>query len=213
MDQSPDIAHVHCNGCHHETRHQLLRRHEQHGSEGPDDEPWWTTIFEMFECSGCSDVTLRRTFYFFTWDEDEAEISYYPPRVSRREPSFLDQLSPEIRSLLREVYAALHADSRWLAMIGARTMVDMLMVQQVGDVGTFAQKLDALEKSGLIGRTNRQTLSAALDVGHAAIHRGFSPDGPTTSLVMDVIEHLLQASIHAGSAEWMRERTPRRPDS
>ena len=40
---------------------------------------------------------------------------------------------------LDEVYAALHAGSYCLAMMGARALIDVALVSKVGDQGTFAK--------------------------------------------------------------------------
>jgi hypothetical protein len=70
------------------------------------------------------------------------------------------------------VYRSLAADNVRLPMMGARALVDMLIVQKVGDVGSFQQKLAALERKGIVGSQGRDVLSAALDIGNAAAHRG-----------------------------------------
>lgn len=49
-----------------------------------------------------------------------------------------------------EVYIALHSDSRRLAILGARTLLDMVALDKVGDCGTFEEKLNALSDKGLI---------------------------------------------------------------
>jgi hypothetical protein len=43
---------------------------------------------------------------------------------------------------------------------------------KVGDVGTFEQKLKALEDDGYVSKRNREVLDAALDAGNATAHRG-----------------------------------------
>ncbi len=60
-------------------------------------------------------------------------------------------------------------------MMGARTLLDMLMIQKVGDVGTFRKKLEELEKAGFVTRTNVNVLDTALDAGSATAHRGHAP--------------------------------------
>jgi len=46
-----------------------------------------------------------------------------------------------MKQVLDEIYVALTGNGRRLALMGARTLVDMLMLQEVGDVGTFDAKL------------------------------------------------------------------------
>jgi len=75
---------------------------------------------------------------------------------------------------MTEIYAALHADSRSLALMGARTLVDMAILDKIGDAGSFQKKLELMEQKGFVARENRQFLSAALDAGNAAAHRGYN---------------------------------------
>lgn len=77
--------------------------------------------------------------------------------------------------------------------MGARTLVDMAILDKVGDVGTFEQKLKALEHQGFVSRRNREILDAALDAGNASAHRGHKFKPEEVNQVMDIVENLLQA--------------------
>lgn len=112
--------------------------------------------------------------------------------------------------MLREIYAALHANSRRLAMMGARTIVDMYMNDTVGDIGGFAKKLNKLVSDGYLGRQDKEALEAALEAGHAAAHRGHMPTSAEISYVMDIVENLLQKQTLAKSAEALKKGTPSR---
>ena len=203
---------IFCNRCAHEVKHLLIATREQHGSE-PYDEQYeisWDTIYDIFECCGCEDVTLRRKYYFSEWDRGDIEITYYPPRIGRRLPPWKKELSDEMGQLLEEVYAALQADSRRLAMMGARAVIDIVILNEVGDVGSFAQKLERLQNTGFISVKNREVLEAALDVGNAASHRGYQPERKHVHLVIDIVENLLQTTILQKTLDGLRNSTPKR---
>ena len=203
---------IFCNQCGHETKHLLIATRQQHGSEPFEDgyEISWDTIYDIFECCGCEDVTLRRKNYFSEWDPGDVEITYYPPRIGRRLPPWKKELSEEIGQLLGEVYAALQADSRRLAIMGTRALIDIVILNEVGDVGTFAQKLEKLQMDGFISVKNREVLDAALDVGHAASHRGYQPESKHLHQVIDIVENLLQATILQKTVGGLRDSTPKR---
>ncbi len=95
----------------------------------------------MFECGACEGIVIRRRYFFSEWARDEYEESFYPPRIARHLPRWKDELPDEIVATLEEVYTALQANSHRLAMMGARTLVDMIIHEKVGDVGSFAEKL------------------------------------------------------------------------
>lgn len=80
-----------------------------------------------------------------------------------------------MRELLEEIYRSLDAGSLRLPMMGLRTLIDMMVLEKIGDVGTFKQKLRELEREGFISPQNREALYAALEMGNATAHRGHVP--------------------------------------
>jgi hypothetical protein len=188
--QDEKTIRAHCNECRQQTNHRILRTQVQSGS---DEEQGfsWRTRFDMLECCGCEEVTLRRVHEFS--EDPEPTISFYPPRASRWLPKWNIRLPWEIRGLLLEVYTALQADSRRLATMGARTAIETAMISKVGDNGTFAANLQALEDGGYVSKTNRKYLEAALDAGNAAAHRAHLPTVEHLDTVMDIVENLLHS--------------------
>ena len=185
---------LHCNACRQLTKHELIAAVEETDShEAPGyGEVSWDTKFEMFQCRGCSEVVLRRTYVFSETAEDP-DIRYFPPKSSRHAPHWHSQLPSEFRPLLTEVYSSLDAGSHRLPLMGARTLVDMVVADKVGDVGSFRKKLEALESNGYVSTQNLEVLFAALDTGSAAAHRGYAASADDLDAVMDIVENLLQA--------------------
>lgn len=192
-----------CNRCMRSTKHELLAQARDEGVRVENEHwhPFWTQISEMLACCGCGEVIFRRYYwedYWFPHDMIEAKIlqelspTYYPPIIGRREPPWLHQLGKDIPPLMKEVYLALHTGSNRLAAMGTRTVLDLVMNEQIGDVGVFSKKLDTLLGEGLVTKSERDILEAALDVGSAASHRGHAPKPEELSAIMDIIEHLLQ---------------------
>src|SRR5438067_1734805 len=145
---SSKIIKAPCNECTRETDHDVLKMHK---TPGMDEEhgAWWETIFEMIECRGCHFISLRRTFIFSEYETPV--IEYFPPPVARRMPNwggdFLLHVPIELDlpDFFAEVYSALHANNRRLAAMGARAILDKVIIHCIGDVGSFHQKLDAFE--------------------------------------------------------------------
>ena len=212
MSSAQATESVYCNKCGHQTRHKSIAKREQHGSEALDHHYTitWTTIYEMFECCGCEDITLRRRHYFSEWDSGDVEENYYPPRASRQLPVWRDALSTNTKELLNEVYTALHAKSFRIAMMGARTLLDIVMLECVGDVGSFDKKLDKMQQDGHIGTHHRAVIKAAVDVGNAASHRGFKPNAKHANDVLNIVENLLHTMINSKSADALKAATPPR---
>jgi hypothetical protein len=81
---------------------------------------------------------------------DETTVSIYPPPIRRRRSHRASSLPDNIDTLMSQIYTALDANSRALAVMGARTVLDLVLVEQVGDAGSFPAKLQRAEEAGLI---------------------------------------------------------------
>jgi hypothetical protein len=203
---------LHCNECRGKTWHKLLKEAHDEGSEPYDEQYhlWWHIVHQMFECCGCKSVVVRRTHEFSEWDYPD--IRYFPPQVSRHKPSWFHHIPFELRSLLAEIYNSLDADTSALPLMGARALLDMVIVDKIGDVGSFTEKLKQLESQGFISQKNREILDAALDAGSAAVHRGYVPKLKDVHAVMDIVENLLQATYVLDKvAVEIKKSTPARP--
>ncbi len=185
-------------------------------SEGrePDEYPvGFTYSFEMLRCCGCQDVCVRRRAWFSECMPDEPpEVTFFPPRFSRRRPAWAENLPEDMQPLMDEVYVALQHGSARLAMMGARALVDMSMLKALGgDEGSFKQKLDGMVDGGHLGKNQREVLEAALDVGSAAAHRGHRPSDEDVSSVMDIVEHVIRSSMLREDVPRLKKNTPPRP--
>ena len=211
MNQSRKSERIYCNQCRGKTVHRLRKIVKDAGTDDETGFQWHTT-FEMLQCAGCQDVVLRRTFAFS--ENQEVEVRYFPPAMSRYLPTWRYSLSKGMRLLLEEVYRSLDSENLRLPMMGARTLVDMLFFEQLKkDVGNFKQKLETLEKEGIVSPQNREVLDAALDAGSAAAHRGHEAGEYEIRAVMDIVENMLQSVyVLPKMAKNLRELTlPRKP--
>jgi len=206
-----------CNICRHETLHKLLKKTHDHIDdeleldEGIYVKVWCETAHEMFECCGCRAVVLRQTVTN-SEELERPEIRFFPPPASRSKPDWFYRLPDKFHPMLNEIYNSLDADNRALPMMGARTVLDMVFVDKIGDTGTFGEKLKQLESQGFISKKNREVLDAALNAGSAAAHRGYQPKLTAVQSVMDIVENLLQAIyVLDKQALEIKKSTPARP--
>jgi hypothetical protein len=201
-----------CNRCGLKTNHYERFNHTVSETSPYDSEysVEWVSTYTFLECCGCSDVSIRQLDWCSEWDRGDYHETFFPPRASRRKPSYFESLSEEYQSLLGEIYTALQADSRQLAMMGARAVIDLFILRKVGDQGDFAKGMVKLEEDGYIGRLDKDIINAAIDAGHAASHRAHIPSSKELTAVMDIIENLLQHDLLAASAETLRKHTPAR---
>ncbi len=221
MSVEPKIVRAHCNKCGHETKHDVVMERTHRDSEVVDPyqgiEVSWSKTYSMLECRGCEEISLRRTEWCSENDPmDEPDPgTYFPPRVSRRKPAWVDRLEvpSEYAGLLDEIYVALHADSRRLAMMGARALIDVAIRRSVGDQGNFGGGLSSLVEKQLISERNRAIIEAAVDVGHASAHRGHRPSADDVNVVIDIVENLIHNELLAEPAQALKSTTPQRERS
>jgi hypothetical protein len=128
------LTQSHCNTCGRSTKHHILAHRHIPGSDTTEDygEIHWIDDYELLECAGCETVTMRHTDWFEPTDETRVKI--YPPPVARRVPTWLRSAPTlrNIRTLMQQVYSALDSNSRALALMGARAVVDIVLVDKVG---------------------------------------------------------------------------------
>lgn len=218
MSEHLKIVLAHCNKCGHETKHDVVIERRHCASEVLDPQQGievnWSTTYSMLECRGCEEVSLRRTEWCSEDDPmDQRTGTYFPPRVSRRKPAWVDRLAmpDEYEGLLDEIYVALHADSRRLAAMGARALIDAYITRRVGDQGTFTKGLKKLVEKSFISETHRVIVAAAVDAGSASAHRGHCPSANDINVVIDIVENLIHNELLADPAAALRQTTPPRP--
>ncbi len=181
-----------CNECLQETNHSVLGTGEKTVHAPDDPDLWWSGSYEMVQCCGCDEVSLRLR-EFCSEDDEGGKTTIWPPRKTRRPPSWVYDLPASLVNLIQEVYSAHAADARALVAMGTRAIIDEVANDKVGDVGTFEEKLDALVDKELISSHQKKILVPALDAGSAASHRGYRPSPDIVEHLLDIAEHLLQA--------------------
>jgi len=107
-------------------------------------------------------------------------------------PQWYATLPAKIHEMLLEVRYALQKELSALPSMGLRSVIDMVCNNQVGDIGSFAEKLHNLEEKRVITPKKKKIIETALEVGHASIHRAHFPTAKNLQVVMDIVDHLLE---------------------
>jgi hypothetical protein len=182
------------------------------------------TRYELLKCAGCGEVKLRTT-ELASADRDastkvQPRVNYYPPATIRPPPKWLsdlllEQLVGDVTAeydLLVEVYAALHSGAPSLAAMGVRAVIETLLVNSVGDQGSFAKNLALLHSKGLISRLDVEHLGEVLDIGSAAIHRAHIPSVKDVLSALDIAETLAKRiHLDKNAIAALKKSTPPRP--
>ena len=114
--------------------------------------------------------------------------------------------------LLSEIYEAMRGGQKRLAAMGIRALLEEVMIDKVGDQGSFAKNLDTFCANGYASLFQRDQLSAILDVGHAAMHRSYEPSDKELVVAIDIAEGIIASIyIHPEQAEKLAGSVPPRP--
>jgi len=112
--------------------------------------------------------------------------------------------------LLEELYRAIGVRNWWLTMLGVRSLLEFVMVEKVGDHGSFVKNLNAFQDKGFISLVQSQALGPLIEAGHATTHRGYQPTAADVNLVMDILENVIEA-IYVTGAKARKLKVPPRP--
>ncbi|MEW8042468.1 MAG: DUF4145 domain-containing protein [Candidatus Thiodiazotropha endolucinida] len=124
--------------------------------------------------------------------EGNPNTVFFAQEVKEGFPAWYDELDLTMKSLIREIDKALLNNMNVLATIGLRTLLDMAMVDKVGDLGTFKQKLDKFTHEGYATPKGAELISGVLDAGNAAAHRAYSPNEEDIGVCVIVVKHMME---------------------
>ena len=195
-----------CNNCGGERNAFVMKSHSTQGDTG---HVVWSTTMEILECCGCKDLSIRR----MAGADDDTEITYWPPKQSRKPEWHADLTDDNLRQAMQEVYVASNQGLVMLASIGVRTLLDQaffLLLEE--DHGAFANKLKVMVKKGFLLENEKKIFQSVAGVGDAAAHRAHLPTQETLTKILTAVESFLyQKFILPKEAKAVEKDTPRRP--
>lgn len=165
--------------------------------------------WEITKCLGCDFLNLDiETIHVGNKNTTSQRI---PGNPRRQVPSWIFGLDRKYIEILGEAYSAFNNGSFRLTLMGFRAVIDIFMVDKVGDTGSFSSKLALLEQEGEISSSQKQLLDTAIDAGNASSHRGYCPSEETLHSIASIIEHLLNTTILVTKIKEISSATPPRP--
>jgi hypothetical protein len=167
----------------------------------PDGSPSHEEIgtYQMVQCCGCDEIKVKVEFRG-PYPEDPP--SYYPPAIFRRRPEWMNKLalasfqggSPQVLyELLTELYKGLQNDMPRLAAMGVRAVLEAVMLDKIGDQGSFTANVEKFASDGYIALKQVPRVRSVLDAGSATIHRGFGPNSQDVVAMVDLAENLIES--------------------
>lgn len=217
--ENPKTFTAHCNRCGGVTNHLSLKMVEDAWDEeiGQNYSISGASTHNLLKCAGCGEIKLRVNSWFSEETDEEGrplvKEHFYPPAISRPKPRWLNLLDSQwhITKLLDEVYTATYNGAKSLASMGLRAVIEAVMIDKVGDNNSFAKNLEEFQAQGYVSKIQKKSLLAALELGHASIHRGYEPTDDQLDTAIDIVEGLIhQLYLLPGNAEAAKMEIPKR---
>lgn len=227
MDNDNGVKFAYCNKCGQETSHRIVLSNTDDWSEViatyediVDITIDGSDVREFLKCCGCQESVFLHTSYF----SEHVDFTGRPIPCVRRFPAKQERKFPEwvesgryvsrdhfLNRLLREVYTSISHDLYGVAAMGVRSVIELMMVERVGDRGAISKNIATFESEGYIGPKQRKVLADTVDFGSAAVHRDFAPSKLEVLLALDIAETIAkQTYVHSEEASELGRRTPKR---
>lgn len=210
----------HCYKCHSETRQEQLYKttnidtNEVYPKELDGKAAWVVekTDWLLTECKGCESKNLELVTYHSGENEVEREVSRksIPGKPLRKVETWIFKLEKDYIELMAEIYSSYNAENHRLTLMGLRTLIDMFILDNIGDAGTFKQKLIKLKEQHFINKVQLELLETSIEAGNAASHRGYKPSIEVLSSVIEIVEHLLKTFVLSKDLTTIKDQIPKR---
>jgi len=211
----------HCNNCGGEREHKILLEHKNSGVEEVEEDfriRWWET-YRVVQCAGCESISMREDKWNSENTGDDgcpiAAVRFLPARIFRPKPKWMDETEyvfgcpDQIQSLLKETYICLQNDCRSSAAMCVRAIFEAVMIDKIGDQGTFAANIEEFEKQGYLSKKQKELVEPVLEAGHASIHRAYIPKTAQLVTLVDILENIISVVyVHPQKAADLKKGIP-----
>jgi hypothetical protein len=202
-DQGKEVR-AKCRECGRENTHTIIASAEFVSEDRPSPDfsiQFWDE-YQAIECKGCQTVSFRhcsrdteRTANDpYTGEESLVDsIEIYPKAETGRQPLHHSDMLPfQVQAIYKETLAALEHESRVLAGIGIRALVETMCRDREASGNSLEAQIDALVAQRVIAGNEAETLHSLRIMGNQAAHEVIPHPADDLHVAMDVIEHALQ---------------------
>ncbi|QPI44553.1 MULTISPECIES: DUF4145 domain-containing protein [Pectobacterium] len=189
-----------CRDCCKKTNHNILSGYtDSHRGEYQCD-----ILYQILQCLGCDSKSFRKVFYDIeaaypthdnSWEVPE-DVTVYPKVVEgHKEIDNLWELPEIVRIIYSEVLMALREDSKVLAGLGLRAVVEAVCNDLNIPGKSLEVRINKLASSGYISKNDAERLHGIRFMGNDAAHDIKTPKDVTLSVALQIVEHLI-ASVY-----------------
>ncbi len=190
-----------CNSCGLATWHLFLFGQEVArpvDSTDANEEYFYTERWDVLQCMGCEEITIRETDVFPWLEEDEAVYTFYPERTREHHKLKKYYRFPNnLETLYVEVVNAINKNSLLLCAAGLRALLEGLCENQgikegVNEQGKITKSLEgkinglkSIVPAGIV-----KNLHGLRFLGNQALHELEIPSKDDLKLALTVIEDI-----------------------
>jgi hypothetical protein len=99
-----------------------------------------------------------------------------------------------ISELIHELYVCIQNDCRRSAAMAVRALLEQVMIDKVGDQGSFAGNIREFQAKGFISATQQKFLETVIEAGHATMHRAFKPTSEDLIALVNIAESVVESA-------------------
>lgn len=141
----------------------------------------------------------------------ENKSFFFEENAHSGKPDWYEFLGDTQKALLLEIDNALNNRLEALPTIGLRTLLETIMVEKIGDIGSFTKKVKRFTEEGYITPKMSEALSYVLDAGNASAHRAYFPSRDDLMTCVELVKHLMHGIyILRPQVEKVADNTPKR---
>ena len=141
----------------------------------------------------------------------ESSSVFFKESTSAGKPDWYEFLGETQKALILEIDSAMNNKLEALPTIGLRTLLEIIMVEKIGDIGGFAKKVECFIDEGYVTSKMGDALSHVLDAGNASAHRAYFPSRDDLLTCVELVKHLMHGIyILRPRVEIVADNTPKR---
>lgn len=211
MAKSKNPVKVMCRSCKKDTNHKVISRYDDVFVPEEDTyDPFELSAYMIIRCMGCDAVSFmlyNKTSSEGNIDfpddfnkEDEEGISFltlYPEvdvdNLNKFIENDLHRLPKQINELYEELKYAFENESRVLAGIGLRTLVEAICINQNISGSNLQMKIKKLSEEGLISTNEHPILDKLRLIGNASAHSIKSIDIEYLEYALEIVNHIIKS--------------------
>lgn len=181
-----------CHNCGHDTHHTILFSEK---IVSGDTEYFWQQSYCVVKCCGCDELSFLRITEEEGFVDDDGNVvqqyDTYPYTEGEVQSVEVNYLPYSIRKVYEETIKAMNHGCSLLAAAGFRATIEAICKEKTITGQTLEQRINNLQKKGIITLQDRNRLHAIRFLGNDSIHDMKPPMKSDMYLLLEIVNNTL----------------------